>query len=52
MTVANFMKTVDDGILTEVGFKLLENNLESDLNILKEGLNQKALWENGIDTGI
>jgi len=43
MTVANFMKTVDDGILTEVGFKLLENDLESDLNILKEGLSQKAL---------
>jgi hypothetical protein len=43
MTVVNFMKTVDDGILTEVGFKLLENDLESDLNILKEGLSQKAL---------
>ena len=43
MTVANFMKTVDDGILTEVGFKLLENDLQSDLNILREGLCQKAL---------
>jgi hypothetical protein len=43
MTVANFMKTVYDGILTEVGFKLLENDLESDLSILKEGLSQKAL---------
>ena len=43
MTIADFMKRIDDGILTEVGFKLLENDLESDLNILKEGLSQKAL---------
>ena len=43
MTIVNHMKTVDDGILTEVGLKLLENDLESDLNILAEGISQKAL---------
>ena len=43
MTIVNHMKSVDDGILTEVGLKLLENNLESDLNILAEGISQKAL---------
>ena len=42
-TIANFMKTVDDGILTDIGLKLLENNLESDLTILKESISQKAL---------
>ena len=44
LTIANYMKeNVDDGILTDIGFKLLENNLESDLNILKEGISQKPL---------
>jgi hypothetical protein len=43
MTVATHMKTVDDGLLTEIGFKLLENDLESDLTILKESISQKAL---------
>ena len=44
LTVANYMKeNVDDGILTDIGFKLLENNLDSDLNILKEGISQKPL---------
>jgi hypothetical protein len=43
MTVATHMKTVDDGLLTEIGFKLLENDLESDLTILKERISQKAL---------
>jgi hypothetical protein len=26
LTVATHMKTVDDGLLTEIGFKLLEND--------------------------
>ena len=37
------MKTIQDGILTEIGLKLLENDVESDLNILAEGISQKAL---------
>ena len=43
MTIANHMKTVDDGILTEIGLKLLENDVESDLNILRDWVCQKAL---------
>ena len=43
LTVSNFMKTFDGGILTEIGLKLLENDLESDLTILKESISQKAL---------
>jgi len=42
-TIAHFMKTVDDGILTEIGFKLLQNDLASDLEILKESIEQQAL---------
>ena len=31
LTVANYMKeNVDDGILTDIGFKLLENNFLCD----------------------
>ena len=43
LTVSNFMKTFDGGILTEIGLKLLENDLENDLTILKESISQKAL---------
>jgi len=43
LKVAEIMKGIDDGFLTEVGFKLLENQIGADLDILKEGLSQKPL---------
>ena len=43
LTIVNIMKPIDDGILTEIGAKLLENDLSSDLEQLKETISQKPL---------
>jgi len=43
LTIANIMKNVDDGFLTEIGHKLLENDLFTDLEQLKETIAQKPL---------
>jgi len=43
LKVAEIMKGIADGFLTEIGFKLLENHVGADLELLKEGLSQKPL---------
>ena len=43
LKVSKIMKDVADGFLTDVGFKLLENDVNADLELLKEGLSQKPL---------
>lgn len=43
LTIANIMKNVDDGFLTEIGLKLLENDLASDLDQIRESITQKPL---------
>jgi hypothetical protein len=43
LTIADKMKNVDDGILTEIGLKLLENDLSPDLEQIKETITQKPL---------
>ena len=43
LKVAEIMKGVADGFLSDIGFKLLENHVGADLELLKEGLSQKPL---------
>ena len=43
LKVSKIMKDVADGFLTDIGFKLLENDVATDLELLKEGLSQKPL---------
>ena len=43
LKVAVIMKEIADGFLTDIGFKLLENHVGADLELLKEGLSQKPL---------
>ena len=43
LKVAAIMKEVADGFLTDIGFKLLENHVGADLELLKEGMSQKPL---------
>jgi hypothetical protein len=43
LKVAEIMKEVADGFLTDIGSKLLENDVGADLELLKEGLSQKPL---------
>jgi hypothetical protein len=43
LKVAAIMKEFADGFLTDIGFKLLENQVAADLELLKEGLSQKPL---------
>jgi hypothetical protein len=43
LKVAAIMKEIADGFLTDIGFKLLENNVGADLELLKEGMSQKPL---------
>jgi len=41
--ISDIMKNIDDGFLTDVGVKLLENNIFSDLELLRESVSQKPL---------
>jgi len=43
LKVSKIMKDVADGFLTDIGLKLLENDVSTDLELLKEGLSQKPL---------
>ena len=43
LKVAEIMKGVADGFLTDIGFKLLENHVGADLDLMKESVSQKLL---------
>jgi hypothetical protein len=43
LKVADILKDVDDGFLTEIGLKLLHNDINSDLDRLKEEITQEPL---------
>jgi len=43
LKVAEIMKGVADGFLTDIGFKLLENHVGADLDLMKESVSQKPL---------
>ena len=43
LKVADVLKNIDDGFLTEIGSKLLLNDLFSDLEVLKVSISQEPL---------
>ena len=43
LKVADILRNVADGFLTDIGYKILENDVSADLELLKESLSQKPL---------